>query len=157
MGIDGRCVPERMGGNLTIGHPVGHWVAEQVAGGYYEERSTAIGLEKGGKIVAGVIYESWNGVSVVCHIAISSRITRRFVGVIFDYPFRQLKVQKIIVSVASGNLKSTKLVKHMGFTEEGRIANAHPDGDLVIWTMRQADCRFLGDRYGKDCFSTAGS
>jgi RimJ/RimL family protein N-acetyltransferase len=57
-------------------------------------------------------------------------------------------VEKIIVPVESHNLKSIKLIENMGFTEEGRIKDSQPNGDIILYTMIKGDCRFLGDRYG---------
>jgi RimJ/RimL family protein N-acetyltransferase len=50
--------------------------------------------------------------------------------------------------VESHNLKSIKLIENMGFTEEGRIKDSQPNGDIILYTMAKGDCRFLGDRYG---------
>ena len=40
---------------ITSDHAVGHWTAKQLDGGYFEERSRAIGLAKDGEIIAGVV------------------------------------------------------------------------------------------------------
>jgi hypothetical protein len=37
----------------------------------------------------------------------------------------------------------------MGFSEEARIKDCHPDGDIILYTLKREDCRFLGERYGK--------
>jgi RimJ/RimL family protein N-acetyltransferase len=116
---------------------------------YHEANSQSIGLEKDGNIVAGVIYEDWNGQSIVCHIAVIGNLTPTFVAKIFDYVFRQLGVYKIIAPVASINSESIQLVTHMGFKEEAIIKDAHPSGDIVIFTMTKNECRFLGEKYGK--------
>ena len=50
---------------ILIGHEVGHWVAARNFKKYFEANSQAIGWEKDGKIVASVIYEDWNGQSIV--------------------------------------------------------------------------------------------
>jgi RimJ/RimL family protein N-acetyltransferase len=117
-----------------------------VRGGYFAERSEAIGLRRG-EIVAGVIYENWNHQSIWCHIAIEGRLTPEYLAAIFDYPFNVCQVKKIIVPVGSDNEDSTRLVIKMGFSKEGRIKDARPEGDLVFWTMRRNDCKYLGDRY----------
>ena len=79
---------------ITSDHAVGHWTAQQLDGGYFEERSRAIGLAKDGEIIAGVIYENWNGQSIFCHIAIEGRITASYLAAIFDYPFNVCNVKK---------------------------------------------------------------
>ena len=134
---------------ICTDHEIGYWVAKRVNGGYFKERSQSIGLKKDGKIVAGVIYQDYNNRSIVCHIAIDGRMTKDFLWVIFDYPFKVCEVEKIIVPVASENKKSNKIVTNMGFTEEARIKDCHPDGDIILYTLKREDCRFLGERYGK--------
>jgi len=138
-----------MGWHITSGPTVGEWVCEQTGGGYHAERSNAIGLRKGDEIACGVVYENWNGRSIVCHIAIVGRMTPAYLAAIFDYPFNVCGVDKIIAPVGSKNVKALKVVSKMGFTEEARIKNADTDGDIVFLTMTRDACRFLGHRYGQ--------
>jgi RimJ/RimL family protein N-acetyltransferase len=44
---------------------------------------------------------------------------------------------KVILPVGSANAKSIKLVENMGFSEEGRIADASPEGDVIIYTLKK--------------------
>ncbi len=133
---------------IVSNESVGHWVAEKLGSGYFAARSNAIGLMKDNKLIAGVIYENWNRRSIMCHIVVEGRLTRLYVGAIFNYAFNVCNVEKIIVPVESHNLKSIKLIENMGFTEEGRIKDSQPNGDIILYTMIKGDCRFLGDRYG---------
>ena len=148
MGIDGHCVSNRMGRHIAKGPAIGHWVAKRVDGGYFEERSQAIGLCKDDEIIAGVIYENWNQASIVCHIAIEGRMTKGYLKAIFAYPFEFCKVKKIIVPVSSTHAKSLKLVTKMGFVEEARVKDAAPDGDIIFLTLAREKCRFLGVENG---------
>lgn len=134
---------------IVLGHEVGRWVAAKNNQMYFEANSQAVGWEKDGEIVAGVIYDGWNKRSIVCHIAVTGTLTATFLAKVFDYPFRQLQVNKMIATVASKNFKSIRLVTHMGFKEEAKIKDAHPLGDIVIFTMTKEDCKFLGEKYGK--------
>lgn len=147
-----------MARNIVTGPSVGHWVAHQVDGGYFETRSEAIGLEKDGELIAGVIYENWNHQSIFCHIALLGQITPKFIAAIFHYPFEVCNVEKIIAPIRGDNRKAINLVKKMGFSEEARIKDAAPTGDLVFYTMTRNACRFLGDRYGqKLAFAATGT
>ena len=92
-----------MGWHIISDELVGHWVAEKLGSGYFAARSNAIGLVKDDRLIAGVIYENWNGRSIMCHIAVEGRLTRRYVGAIFDYAFNVCNVEKIIVPVESHN------------------------------------------------------
>ena len=146
-----------MGWHITTGPEVGQWVCEHTGGGYHAERSTAIGLKKGEKMVCGVIYENWNGRSIVCHIAFMDRMTPTYLAAVYDYPFNVCGVDKIIAQIVSSNTKAIKLVQKMGFTEEARIKNADTSGDIVFLTLTRDACRFLGDRYGQKISSSTAS
>lgn len=134
---------------IVLGHEVGRWVAAKNNQMYFEANSQAVGWEKDGEIVAGVIYDGWNKRSIVCHIAATQSLTATFLAKVFDYSFRQLQVHKMIATVSSKNFKSIRLVTHMGFKEEAKIKDAHPLGDIVIFTMTKEDCKFLGEKYVK--------
>lgn len=154
MGLNRHRVSNRMGWHITTGDKVGEWVCDQTGGGYHHARSNAIGLEKDGEMVAGVVYENWNGRSIVCHIAVQGRMTPAYLAAIYDYPFNVCGVDKIIAPVSSGNGKAMKLVGKMGFTEEARIHNADTAGDIVFLTMARESCRFLEGRYGQKITET---
>jgi hypothetical protein len=97
---------------------VGTWVGNQCGMVFTPENSTAIGWIKDGEICAGVWYEDYNKVSVMCHIALTRQMTPEYLNIIFDYPFVQLGVNKIIVPVISDNEASVKFVKNLGFYQE---------------------------------------
>jgi len=142
---------------LVTDHSAGHWTAEQTKGKYFEANSQSIGLKQNGEFVAGVIYENWNRRTITCHIAISGRLTPRYLAVIFDYPFNVCDVKKIIVPVDSTNYKSVNLVEKMGFTEEARIKDGMADGDMILYTLAKSDCKYLGERYEKRTSRTAST
>lgn len=136
-----------MGWHIEQGEKIGYWVAGYLDRAYAADRSNALGLVRNGEIVAGVIYEQWTGRSLVAHIAVIGRMNREFVRAIFDYAFNVCDVEKAIVTIASNNAKSIKLVENMGFTEETRIKDAIPGGDMLIYSLTKPLCRFLGSRY----------
>lgn len=132
---------------------VGPWVAKRIFGPW--TGCPALGLERGGALVAGVLYENWNRRSVTCHIAVQGLMTPAYLAAIFHYPFVYLGCDKILAPVAESNAESIKFVKKLGFQEEARILDAHPDGSLLIFTMTRQDCRFIGERYGQRLAVTA--
>ena len=148
MGIDRCGLSDRLGWHIVQGVEIGNWVAERIQGGYFAEQSSAIGLQKDAKTIAGVIYENWNKRTVFCHIAVEGRLTKAYLKTIFNYPFNVLNVEKIIVPVVKSNEKSIKLVQNMGFAEEARIKDGSPEGDIIFMTLARDKCRFLGVRYG---------
>lgn len=128
---------------------VGPWVCARAGGTWSKGRGTAIGkIDESGNLVAGVLYEDWNGAQVICHIAGEGNwATRNYLGVIFDYPFNQLKVKRITVPVAASNLSSINLVTKMGFTLECTLAQATPSGDLHLFRMWRDECKYLKGKY----------
>lgn len=98
-----------------------------------------------GNCLGGVIYESLISNLIFMHQAGFSRLwlTGDMLWVVFDYPFNQLKVDKVAGTVPSSNHKLIEFNKRLGFVEECRIKDAYTDGDLVVLTMRREDCRWL--------------
>lgn len=135
---------------LVIGNEiVGPWVAKQCRMIWTPENSQALGLERDGRLIAGVWYEDYNQRSVMAHIAIQGRITREFLFSIFDYPFRQMGVSKIVSPVTENNADSINLLEKFGFIESARLKDIHPSGDMIFYIMDRENCKYLGERYGK--------
>jgi len=111
------------------------------------DHARCIGLERNGQLVAGTLYDSFNGASVLASIAIAGPITRRWLWAIFHYPFIHLGVNVLIGSVAEGNVKSRRLTEHLGFTLQTTIPQADPSGSLLLYVMAKEECRFLKRDY----------
>lgn len=96
-------------------------------------------------LVAGVVYEHYNTVSVNTHIWIEyGRVpVRDWYAAIFDYPFNRLGVKKLIGRVGEDNEYAVKLDEHFGFVLEAEIADYSPSGALKIYTMTREQCRIL--------------
>ena len=124
---------------------MGPWVCERTGGQYFPGESSAIGLERDGQLVAGVLFDHYNGKSVAMHVAGegSNWMTRNFLVTCFRYPFVQLGVHKIIGLVDSSNRLARRLDEHLGFTMEAVVKDAAPHGDLLIYSMTREQCRFL--------------
>lgn len=115
--------------------------------------SQCIGLERDGELVAGVLFEGFNGNSIRMHVASDGTkkwMTREFLAVAFAYPFLQLKVKKILGLVDSMNENALSFDRALGFKTEHVIEDAGKTGSLVILSMSRDDCRWLrlGERYG---------
>lgn len=132
---------------LLVGDGVVEWVAKHTNefGGF--GGGTAIGWAKDGEIVAGVVYCNWNGPNVECHIASDGSrrwMTKKYLHTIFDYPYNQLKSDRITVCIGEGNTDSRRFVEHLGFTLEARLSKAHPTGDLLVMRLFRQECRWIG-------------
>lgn len=123
---------------------VGKWIQEH-DGGYYRAESQCIGLERDGELIAGVMYDWHNDASIYMHVASGPKrwMDRSYLRAVFAYPFIQLKCNVIIGLVAEDNFSARRFDEHIGFTLEHRIKGADPAGDLLIYTMRPEQCRWL--------------
>lgn len=142
---------------LVLGHDdqIGQWVAERTGGTYAPGSGKTLALAEDDRLIAAVLYESYNGASIQTHIAAepgANWLTRRFLWVIFDYPFVQLNCNLIVSVVASSNSVSRRFVEHLGFEIQATLKDAHPDGDLVIYGLYKQNCKWLklGARYGQE-------
>lgn len=141
---------------ITDKMKVGPWVAREIVGSFHPDGSEAIGLERGGKMVAGVLYENWNGKSIMAHIAVRGLMTPRYLYTIFHYPFIFVGADVIVCPIAANNEESIKLSSKMGFRREATLRDAHPSGDLYLYTLKRDQCRYLGDRYANKLKVAAG-
>jgi RimJ/RimL family protein N-acetyltransferase len=124
-------------------------VCERAGGEWTPYRGTAIGnVNSSGELVAGVLYEDYNGANVICHIAGDPGwASRRYLSVIFDYPFNQMKVKRITAPISSVNKKSINLVKKMGFVLESTLSQATPEGDLHLFRLFKEECKYIKGKY----------
>lgn len=125
---------------------VGPWVCSLSGGTWIKGRGTALGLVRDNQIIAGVLYEDWNGANVNVHIAANgvNWLNREFLRVMFDYPFRQLGCNRLTSVTYSGNHASLRFQKHLGFEHEAVLREAHPTGDLIVMAMHRDKCKWFG-------------
>ena len=112
----------------------------------------AIGWLRDDDLVCGVTYDNYTGKSITATIAVepAAVLPKSFMWAIFDYPFKQLGVWKMLAYVAESNYKSRALVEKMGFTQETVITDYYPDGDLFIYSMNKEQCRWLEKDNGQE-------
>jgi RimJ/RimL family protein N-acetyltransferase len=126
-------------------HFVGKCVCERTGGTFSPVDSMAIGLARENTLIAGVLYDHFNGASVAMHVAAdgSHWLNRDYLRACFRYPFLQLNVKKILGLVCSSNAAARRFDEHLGFELETSIRDATPQGDLLIYSMTRHQCRYL--------------
>ena len=123
---------------------VGPWVTEKAGGTWHPNRGTALGLLKDGKLVAGVLYEDWNGANLMCHIrGEKGWANREFLRIIFDYPFNFVGAKRLTAPIKSTNIDAIKFVQKLGFALECVLSQATPDGDMHIYRIFREECKYL--------------
>lgn len=113
----------------------------------------AIGLRRDGELVAGAVYEGFNGRNMWVHLAgLPGRhwLNRGFLQAGFSYPFEICGVDRLSGYVNASNADARRFDEHVGFQEEARLKGAAPDGgDVILYVMWRQDCRFLGAHHGR--------
>lgn len=107
----------------------------------------AIGLERDGKLIAGVLYEGFNHHNVWMHVAAEPGgkwMTRPYLRYCFEYPFNELGVDRVSGFVEARNERARRFDEHLGFKQEAILSGAASDGgDVIVYVMRREDCRYL--------------
>ena len=128
-------------------HQIAGWLAERIPGYKPDQGVRALGIMKRKKLVAAVSYERFNGVHIEASIAAepgSRWADRSTLFHIFNYPFNQLGVKAISVTVPMSNLQSLNLATKLGFEPEALIAFAAQDGStLVVLKQFKHACRWI--------------
>lgn len=143
-----------MGPNCTDVHFLGPWVWDQMGCSIWvHEGKTAIGRVEGGDIKWAVVYDHYeSGGSIQIHTAISDPkyVSRQAILAIFEYPFLELGVKKLLATVNSENAAALSLDLRLGFQIETVIKDAYEMGDMYILSMTLDQCHWLrGIRDGK--------
>jgi len=117
------------------------------------------GIVKGGKIVAGIVYDNWQPKikSICVSVAIDDKraLNKEVIMKSFKYPFELLECNRITCFVSSNNLLSIKLCLRLGLKLEGIMReNSHcTDGiknyDLLVFGMLRSECRWTGENIKK--------
>ena len=118
---------------------VGDWVANHVGqnsswGDFY-----AMGAELKGELTAGVVLNNFTPCSATVHLAISkpTKLLSELLDHAFLYAFQTCKLRRLTGLVEAHNAKSLKIIKHLGFVEEGVMREAGTDAQdiivLVLW------------------------
>ena len=106
-----------------------------------------LGLERDGELVAGVVYEGFNGKNVWMHVAAepgAKWMTREYLRYCFHYPFVEMGVQRVSGYVEASNALARRFDEHLGFQPEAILEGAASDGgDVILYVMWKKDCRYV--------------
>ena len=106
-----------------------------------------LGLERDGELIAGVVYEGYNGTNVWMHVAAvpgAKWMTKEYLQYCFYYPFEELGCKRISGYVEASNEVARRFDEHLGFKQEAVLRGAATDGgDVILYVMRREDCRYV--------------
>lgn len=142
-----------MGKTIVVGQRerVGAWVAERVRASCGWANYEAIGLEKDGRLIAGVVFDSYVAGARCCmHVAGDGKtwLNREYLWFCFHYAFEQMGCKVVIGLVNADNDDALRFDRHIGFKEVARIPDGAGDCDLVVLAMQRKTCRWLNMKRG---------
>lgn len=110
---------------------------------------SAVGLvNEADELVAGVVFNGYSHPNILMHIA-AERMTPTFVAAIMQYPFEQLKVNRVTGVIDKKNAASRRFAEKLGATLEGVMKDASPrGGDVCIYgLLAKSAQKWLTPRY----------
>jgi len=109
------------------------------------DEQQAIACIDAGELVAGVVFDGYNGASIHAHIWVAAgrSPSRNWLLAIAHFPFEVLGVRKVLGQVASDNLDAQVLDEHIGFQKEATIAEYYRDADMILYSLTREQCRMI--------------
>lgn len=98
-----------------------------------------------GKLWGGFVYTNFTRRTITMHMAGVGPgwCTLELLWVGFDYPFNQLKVERVLGTVPSTSEQVLEMDKRGGWVELCRVPGVVIDGDMVVLSMTREGCRWL--------------
>jgi len=97
-------------------------------------------------LLGGVIFNNFTGESIGIHSGAleASWINRDMLFVTFDYPFKQLGVNRIFGQVPADNVHAREFNKKLGFKEIAVISGVYRNNvGCVVMRMERDECKYL--------------
>ena len=125
---------------------VSAWAAARI-GVEFGPDAKAIGLERDGELIVGVVYDRFSGNDICMHVAATPGVLwvkRETMFRFFAYPFLQLGCTRVTGLVAATNAVARKFDEHIGFVQEGVLREGMPNGDdIIVYGMLARECRWI--------------
>lgn len=109
------------------------------------ERMRALGWERDGQLVAGVLVYGWTGPAAWIHVAGDGQwMTRGFARAVFGYVFRDMGCERLFAVAEASNVKSLRFLSRLGYTTVAELDGAARDGGpMVIHQLLKMDCSYV--------------
>jgi len=119
------------------------------AGVYASEWAQFLVWERGGKPEWIVCFDDWIGSTCQLHMACETgrHTPDQLIRATFRHAFIVCKRTHVFGLVNSTNSRAMRFDTWLGFKEVLRVPKCHTEGgDLVVFMMTPADCRWLGEK-----------
>lgn len=112
------------------------WVAMQLGQSEPPPAYSSIGFEREGFLVAGVYFDGMSDTNVFAHIASNGRmLPRELLDATCSFVYDQLGAKRMTFMVYDTNDACLSFIKSLGAEYEGRIAQGHSGGDVLLFAL----------------------
>jgi RimJ/RimL family protein N-acetyltransferase len=133
--------------HIRFNHPAdGYAIAECAGTAFNPSRDISICRLRDDVRLGGVMFSNYTTESIAIHSGSWTEhwINRDMLFATFDYPFKQLKVNRIFGYVPENNLHAIQFNKNVGFTHVATIPGMFEHGvACYLMKLEREDCRFL--------------
>lgn len=105
----------------------------------------AIGFATRGKPAGAVLFNNYRHPDIHVHWAGEPGwLTKGHIKAIFDYPFNQLKCERVTALIDKANKASRVPVEKLGFRYEGNLRKSQKNGnDTIVYGMLKSECKWI--------------
>lgn len=103
-------------------------------------------LNEDGSIAAVALFTNFHEHDLEISIASDGGrkwLDRRFLRVVFGYPFAMLQLKRVTGIVEEDNAAALDMDRRLGFVEEGRLRKWFGDKDGIVFGMLAEECKWL--------------
>jgi RimJ/RimL family protein N-acetyltransferase len=97
------------------------------------------------ELIAGVLYYNYHapkGIEMTI-ASVAPWSTKGIIQALFHYPFNQLGCSRVTSIIDIDNTHTAKFLDNLGFTKEGVMRDANPNGDAVIYGLLKTECKWI--------------
>jgi hypothetical protein len=134
--------------NFIYGPGVVNYVVNKIDFAVRGTDAFGMGVMKDNKLALGVVFHEYQPTfkDICASITITDKsvLSRAVLKKLFEYPFKQLKLDRITCHIDEFNNPSRSLCTRLGFVFEGRLRQGSiNENDLMIFGMLRDECRWL--------------
>ena len=124
---------------------ISKWAMPQLEGQGNLRETQAFGYELNGEIVGAVIFQDHSQYDMHVTVVSTNSIwwQRRYIKAMYQYVFKQCKCLRLSAMANETNTKSIKLLKALGFKEEGRLRQFYKDSNAIIFGQLRSECKWI--------------
>lgn len=124
---------------------VANWVTDLIPHVSGFKDMAAIGVERAGHLIGGVVYHEYRGNDIQISCAATSQrwLTEGVLRALFVYPFITLGCDRVSSFTPKGNAHTRRFLEKLGFMEEGNMRRGFVGDDCILYGMLKEECKWI--------------